>query len=168
MKLRTPILFITALLSFTGARAQSTTPAPLRTAQQPAPSQAPYEDDPVFKSLPPDQQELVRKVMENTKAAIDAERNSGMPSKTPPLAVPPVPPVKPAPPAQPTGCAAAPVKPPKFHIPKALQNAINKQVKQTARQTGVDLDPNAPAQAVNDSQKNIPCPPVPAAPAQKQ
>jgi hypothetical protein len=161
MKLRTPILFITALLSSAGARAQSSTPAP---QQQQVKPHDPFEDDPAFKRLPPEQQEMVRKIMENTKAAIDAERSKPVTPPTAAPAIPPMPPVKPAPPAPPTGCAAAPVKPPKFHIPKALQDAINKQVKQTAKQTGVDLDPNAPAQAVKDAQKNIPCPPAIPAP----
>lgn len=68
-----------------------------------------------------------------------------------------------APPAQ-SGCAASPVKKPGFHIPKVMQDAINKQAKQVGKQTGVDLDPNAPSQAAKDAQKNIPCPPAIPAP----
>jgi hypothetical protein len=48
-----------------------------------------------------------------------------------------------------------------------LQDAINKQTKQIGKQTGVDLDPNAPSQAVKDAQKTAPCPPAPA-PTQAQ
>jgi hypothetical protein len=149
MKRKTPTLLFTALLSFTGARAQST--------QQPAQQQAaPYntlDNDPAFKRLPPEQQELVRKIMANVDKAVADERTVS------PTALP-APPKTATPPS---GCVALPVKKPGFHIPKALQDAISKQAKQVSKQTGVDLDPNAPAQAVNDAQKGAPCPPAPAA-----
>lgn len=152
---RTPSLAIfSALFLAAAARAQSSTPP----APQPAIPYNALDNDPAFKRLPPEQQEMVRKIMENTKAAIDAERSKPIPSSK--TTAPAIPPMKPAPPAQSTGCAVAPVKTPKFHIPKALQDAVNKQVKQVGKQTGVDLDPNAPSQAVKDAQKNIPCPPV--------
>ena len=100
--------------------------------------------------------------MQSINQQLDAKPGAPAP------AIPPLPAVKPTPaaphaqPAQPsqTGCAAAPVKKPGFHIPKAMQDAINKQAKQVGKQTGVDLDPNTPAQAVKDAQKNTPCPPA--------
>jgi len=155
MKRKTHFLLITALLLPLAARAQSTAPTP---AQQPAkPS---FEDDPQFKRLPPEQQELVRKMMENLDKAVADEKNAG--------ATPKAAPVNPASNAKvpQSGCIAPPVKKPKFHIPKTVQDAINKGAKNIGSKTGVDLDPNAPAQTVNDAQKNIgnPCPPVPAQP----
>ena len=74
---------------------------------------------------------------------------------------PPVPP--PAAQKAPAGCIAAPVKPPRFHLPKKVQDAINKNAKKIADKSGVELDPNAAAQAVKDAQK--PCPPPAPAPA---
>jgi hypothetical protein len=147
MTRRLPLAIVSALFLAAAAGAQSTTP-------QPAPST--LDNDPAFKRLPPEQQELMRKIMANVNKAVADERTA---PPAPPKLAPPAPPA-------PTGCTAAPVKPPKFHIPKALQDAINKQVKQVSKQTGVDVDPNAPAQAVKDAQKNIPCPPVTPAPAQ--
>jgi len=147
MKRTLSLTIVSALFLAAAARAQSSTPAP-----QPATPYNTLDNDPAFKHLPPEQQELVRKIMANVNKAV-ADVHAAAPA-----------PPKPAPPAPPTGCTAAPVKPPKFHLPKALQDAINKQVKQTAKQTGIDLDPNAPAQAINDAQKNIPCPPAIPAP----
>lgn len=158
MKSKTLFLIISALLCSVAARAQSTTQtAP--PAQQPANPYSALDDDPQFKRLSPEQQELVRQMMGSVDSAIAADKN------TPPKAAPPAP----APNAQP-GCTALPVKKPRFHIPKAVQDAINKQARQIGGKTGVDLDPNAPAQTVNDAQKKIgsPCPPAPAAkPANK-
>ena len=66
-----------------------------------------------------------------------------------------------------SGCDASPVKTPRFRIPKAFQDAINKQAKQVSGKTGVDVDPNAPAKAVKDAQQKLPpCPPAAATPAQ--
>ena len=98
----------------------------------------------------------MRKIMANVNKAVADERTA-----------PPAPahPGDAKAPAPPTGCAAMPVKKPRLHIPKAIQNAINKDAKQIGAKTGVDLDPNAPAQAVNDAQKNASCPPAPTKPA---
>jgi hypothetical protein len=160
MKRKTLFLLITALLSCTGARAQSTAPQP---EQQPAKPYSPLDDDPQFKRLSPEQQKLVRQMMEGVDKAIATDqKNIG--------ATPKAAPATPAPITQtpPPGCIASPVKKPKFHIPKPVQDAINKGAKNIGSKTGVDLDPNAPAQTVNDAQKNIPCPPAPAAkPANK-
>jgi hypothetical protein len=49
---------------------------------------------------------------------------------------------------------------PRFHIPRAVQDAINKQARTLSDKTGVDIDANAPAQTVNDAQGK-PCPPAP-------
>jgi len=94
--------------------------------------------------------------MEGVDKAVAADKN------TPPKAALPAP----APNAQP-GCTALPVKKPRFHIPKGIQDAINKQTKQIGGKTGVDLDPNAPAQTVNDAQKDAQGNPCPASPAPK-
>jgi hypothetical protein len=72
---------------------------------------------------------------------------------------------QPATPPVQSGCEATPARKPRFHIPKAFQDAINKQAKQVSGKTGVDVDPNAPAKAVKDAQQKLPpCPPTPAAP----
>jgi hypothetical protein len=67
-----------------------------------------------------------------------------------------------APKAQPqqSGCVSEPVKKPRFHLPKKIQDAINKQTRQIGDKTGIDLDPNAPAQTIKDAQ-NKPCAPNP-------
>jgi len=155
MKRKTLFLLITALLSCTGVRAQSTPPS----AQQPAKPYTSLDDDPQFKRLPPDQQELVRKMMEGVDKAIAAgQTNTGASPKAAPNPASPAPNAQPAP----AGCIASPVKKPKFHIPKSVQDAVNKTTKQIAGKTGVALDPNAAAQTVNSAQKDIPCPPAPA------
>jgi len=61
---------------------------------------------------------------------------------------------------------ASPVKKPRFHLPKAVQDAINKQAKQIGSKTGVDVDASAPAKAVKDAQGK-PCPSASAKPAGK-
>jgi len=101
--------------------------------------------------------------MEGVDKAITADqKNTG--------ATPKAAPTTPSPNAQvpQAGCITSPVKKPKFHLPKTVQDAINKGAKNIGSKTGVALDPNAPAQTVNDAQKNIgnPCPPAPAQPAQ--
>jgi len=156
MKRKTLFLLITALLLPLAARAQSATQA-APPAQQPAKPYSTLDDDPQFRRMPPEQQELVRKMMENVGKALADEKNSGATPNTAP---------KPAPNTQPalTGCIAPPVKTPKFHLPKPIQDAINKGAKNIGSKTGVALDPNAPAQTVSNAQKNIPCPPAPAQP----
>ena len=156
MKRKTLFLLISALLLPLAARAQST-PQTAPPAPQPA---KPYtlDDDPQFKRLSPEQQKLVRQMMESVDKAIAEDKKPGATSKAAPPA--------PAPNAQP-GCAALPVKQPRFHIPKAFQDAINKGTKQIGGKTGVDLDPNAPAQTVNDAQKDAQGKPCPASPAPK-
>jgi len=177
MKRKTLFLLISALLSCIRARAQSTTPPP--SQQQPAKPYSSLEDDPQFKRLSPEQQKLVRQAMENLDKAIADQKNTPLSPDDlkPRQPIPPVPATPkaapnaapnnvPAPNAQPAGCIAPPVKKPKFHIPKSVQDAVNKTTKQLGSKTGVDLDPNAPAQTVNDAQKNIqgvPCIPAPAA-----
>ncbi len=156
----TALLIVSALLAPVAARAQSTPqPAP-PSAQQPAKTYSTLNDDPQFKRLSPEQQKLVRQMMEGVDKAIATDKKPGTAPKAP----------TPAPAPQP-GCTALPVKKPRFHIPKGIQDAINKQTKQIGSKTGVDLDPNAPAQTVtgspvNDAQKNIPCPPLTPAPGQ--
>ena len=174
MKRKLSLALVSALLLPLAVRAQSTTPAPPPTAQPNAKPSASLEDDPAFKRLPPDEQAWIRQTLDKVHTAIaqkdtaaldqvkqDIAKHQATAANPAPV---PVPPKAAAPPAQapPSGCAALPVKPPKFHIPKPLQDAINKQTKQVSKQTGVDLDPNAPAQAVKDAQKNTPCPPAPA------
>lgn len=92
------------------------------------------------------------------KAVADDKKNGATPKPAPSTPAPP-------PNAQipQTGCIASPVKKPKFHIPKSVQDAISKGTKQVGGKTGIDLDPNAPAQTVKDAQGN-PCPPAPAQP----
>lgn len=149
--MKNTLIYLTlfALLASTGARAQSTTQA-APPAQQPAKPYSTLDDDPQFKRLSPEQQEIVRKMMESADKAIAAEKKTG----APPQAAPANP--VPAPNAQP-GCTPLPMKKPKFHIPKSVQDAINKQTKQIGSKTGVDVDPNAPAQTVNAAQGK-PCP----------
>jgi len=60
-------------------------------------------------------------------------------------------------PAQ-TGCPASPIKKPRFHIPKSIQDAINRRVKQINDKAGIELDPNAPGQVIKDAQQDKPCP----------
>ena len=148
----TALAIVSALMLPLAARAQST-PQPAPPAQQPAKPYSTLDDDPQFKRLTPEQQELVRKMMGSVDKGVAAEKNTGATQK----AVPPNP--APAPNTQP-GCTAMPLKKPRFHIPKAVQDAINKSAGKLGSKTGVALDPNAPAQAVNDAQKNVPCPPA--------
>jgi len=161
MKTKTLLLLISALLVPVAARTQST-PQPAPTAQPPVKRYSSLDDDPQFKRLSPEQQKLVRQAMESLDKAIADRKNA-------PLSPDDLKPRQPIPPAPaqpaPAGCIASPVKKPKFHIPKSVQDAINKGAKQIGGKTGVDIDPNAPAQAVNDAQKNIanPCPPASAA-----
>ena len=174
---RTPSLaIVSALILATAARAQSTTPSPTPPARSPAQQAAKPDDslenDPSFKRLPPDEQEWIRNTLSKVHTAIaqkdtatldqvkqDIAKHQAAANNAPLPATPK--------PAAPAGCAAEPIKKPKFHIPKAMQDALNKQARQIGKQTGVDLDPNAPAQTVSDAQKNIPCPPAPAKPANK-
>jgi hypothetical protein len=171
------LAIVSALLLPLAARAQST-PAP--SAQQPPKTADALEDDPAFRRLPPDEQEWIRNTLDKVHTAIankdtaaldevkaDIAKHQGAAANPAPLPAPPKAAAPPVAQAAPSGCATPPVKKPKFHIPKVMQDAINKQTKQVSKQTGVDLDPNAPAQAVNDAQKNTPCPPAPAAPAPK-
>ena len=111
------------------------------------------EDDPQFKRLSPDQQEFVRRAMQNLdKAFAEEQKNGANPGAKQGAAVPPTQP----------GCAATPAKKPRFHLPKAVQDALDKQAKQLGGKTGVDLDSKAPGQVLKDAQGK-PCPP--AAPA---
>jgi hypothetical protein len=147
MKTKTLLLLTFALLVPLAARAQSATPT---TPPQPAKRYSTLDDDPQFKRLSPEQQDMVRKAMGNLDTAIAVEQTNGS---------------KPAPVAQ-AGCVASPIKKPRFHIPKAVQDAINKQAKQVSGKTGVDVDANAPAKAVKDAQAKLPpCPPSAAAPS---
>jgi len=93
------------------------------------------------------------------KAIAEEKKPGATPKATPPNPTP-------APNAQP-GCNALPVKKPRFHLPKPVQDAINNGAKQIGGKTGVQLDPNAPAQAVNDAQKDAQGKPCPASPAPK-
>jgi hypothetical protein len=153
MKRKTLLLLFSALLVPLAARAQT-------NPSTPPPSSGSIEDDPQFKRLSPDQQELVRKAMGNLdKAIADDRKNGANPDTKPRLPVPPMQ----------AGCDASPLKKPRFHLPKAVQDAINKQAKQIGGKTGVDVDPKAPAQAVKDAQEKLPpCPPAPAAKAEKK
>jgi hypothetical protein len=157
MKRTTALAIVSALLLPLAARAQSTPQTAPQSAQQPAKPYSSLDDDPQFKRLSPEQQELVRKMMASVDKAVAAEQNK--PGATPKAAPP-----NPASNAQP-GCTALPVKKPRFHIPKAVQDAINKGTKQIGSKTGVALDPNAPAQTVNDAQKDAQGKPCPASPA---
>lgn len=172
------LAIVSALFLPLAARAQSTTPAPPPAAQQTAKPSDGLENDPAFKRLPPDEQEWIRQTLDKVHTAIaqkdiaaldqvkqDIAKHQAAAANPAPLPAPPKA-AAPNPQTPPSGCAASPVKPPKFHIPKPLQDAINKQAKQVGKQTGVDLDPNAPAQAVKDAQKNAPCPPATSAPGQ--
>jgi len=156
MKRTLSLVIVSALFLAAAARAQSTP----QTPQQPAKPYNTLDDDPQFKRLSPEQQELVRKMMQSVDKAIAEEKKTGAAPKAAPVILP-----LPQPPTAQPGCAAGPVKTPKFHLPKALQDAINKQTKQLGKQTGVDIDAGAPAQAVKDAQKSAPCPPAPAKPA---
>jgi hypothetical protein len=152
MKRKSLLLLFSALLCPLAVRAQSaTTPQPTKQTTS-------IENDPQFKRLSPEQQDLVRKTMQNLDKAVAAEQ------KTAPA--PAAAKAQPAAPSVPEGCIASPVKKPRFHIPKAFQEAINKQAKQIGGKTGVDVDPNAPAKAVKDAQEKLPpCPPSTASPA---
>ncbi len=145
------VLLFSALLYPLAARAQT-------NSSTPPPSAGSIEDDPQFKQLSPDQQALVRKAMQNIDKVIADERSTAVPNGVPPKAT--------FLPAQ-TGCPATPVKKPRFHLPKAVQDAINKQAKQIGSKTGVDLDSKAPEQVLKDAQGK-PCPSAaPAKPAAK-
>jgi hypothetical protein len=157
VKRKTLFLLTFALIVPLTAGAQSATPTAPAT---PAKRYSSLDDDPQFKRLTPEQQDIVRKAMGNLDKAVAAEQNT---TSTPAAAKP-----QPATSAVQTGCDASPVKKPRFHIPKAFQDAVNKQAKQIGGKTGVDVDANAPAKAVKDAQTKLPpCPPAPAAPAKK-
>ncbi len=170
MKRKTLFLLSSALLAPVAARAQSTAPPP---AQQPAKPYNTLDSDPAFARLPPEEQAWLRQTMAKlNKAVADKDLNAitqiqqdiaKHQAAANPGPVPPKAPNLPNTPA-PAGCTALPVKTPKFHLPKPLQDAINKGAKNVGGKTGVDLDPNAPAQTVSNAQKNIPCPPAPAQP----
>jgi hypothetical protein len=141
---RKPLLLLfSALLVPFAARAQTNPPAP-------QPPKASIEDDPQFKRLSPDQQEFVRRAMQNLDKAVAQERKDG--------ANPGTKPGSPVQPAQP-GCVAIPAKKPRFHLPKAVQDALDKQAKQIGGKSGVDLDSKAPGQVLKDAQGK-PCPPA--------
>ena len=155
MKRKTLFLLAFALIVPLAARAQSATPT---TSPQTAKPVNSIEDDPQFKRLTPEKQELVRKAMQNIDNAVAQEqKNAPAPAGAKPQA------------ATQTGCDASPVKKPRFHLPRSVQDAINKQAKQIGSKTGVDVDANAPAKAVKDAQAKLPpCPPAaPAAPVKK-
>ncbi len=146
MKRKTLFLLTFALIVPLAVRAQPATATP----QQPANPVNSIEDDPQFKRLSPEKQELVRKAMQNIDNAVAAEQKAAATPATP----------KPQAATQ-TGCDASPVKKPRFHLPKSVQDAINKQAKQVGSKTGVDVDANAPAKAVKDAQAKLPpCPPA--------
>jgi hypothetical protein len=155
MKTKTLFLLTFALIVPLTARAQSATPT---TTPQPAKRYSSLDDDPQFKRLAPEQQDMVRKAMQNVDNAVAAERKSAPApagAKSQPVT-----------PAAQSGCDASPVKKPRFHLPKAVQDAINKQAKQVGSKTCVGVDPNAPEKAVKDAQQKLPpCPASPAAPA---
>jgi hypothetical protein len=155
MKTKTLFLLTFVLIVPLTARAQTATQT---TPPQPAKRYSSLDDDPQFKRLSPEQQDMVRKAMGKLDNAIAAEqKNTAAPAGAKPQAA--------TSPVQ-SGCDASPVKKPHFHIPKAFQDAINKQAKQVGSKTGIDVDPNAPAKAVNDAQQKLPpCPPTSAAPA---
>lgn len=155
MKRKLLLLLLSALIVPLTARAQSVSQP---SSPQPAKRYSSLDDDPQFKRLSPEQQDVVRKAMGNLDRAVAAEQNTA-PAQAAAKLQPATPPVQ-------TGCDASPVKKPRFHIPKAFQDAINKQAKQVGGKTGVDVDANAPAKAVKDAQAKLPpCPPSPAAPA---
>lgn len=156
MKRKLLLLLFSALIVPCASRAQ---PATQPITPQPAKRYSSLEDDPQFKRLSPEQQDMVRKAMGNLDNAVAAEQKSAPAS----AAAKP----QPATPTVQTGCDASPVKKPRFRIPKAFQDAIDRQAKQVSGKTGVDVDPNAPAKAVKDAQTKLPrCPPASAAPAQ--
>jgi hypothetical protein len=145
MKRKMLVLLFSALLVPFAARAQ-TNPATL------PPKASSIEDDPQFKRLSPEQQELVRKTMQNLDKAVADDRKNGANSGLKPgLAVP----------FAQTGCTATPAKKPRFH-PKAVQDAIDKQAKQIGGKSGVDLDSKAPGQVLKGAQGK-PCPSAPPA-----
>jgi hypothetical protein len=143
MKRKTLLLLFSALLVPFAARAQTNPPAS-------PPSKTSIEDDPQFKRLSPEQQEFVRRAMRNLDKAVAEDRKNG--------ANPGAKPGLPAPPAQ-AGCIATPAKKPRFHLPKAVQDALDKQAKQIGGKSGVDMDSKAPGQVLKDAQGK-PCPPA--------
>jgi hypothetical protein len=155
MKRKSLLLLLSALIVPLTARAQSATQP---TAPQPAKRYSSLDDDPQFKRLSPEQQDVVRKAMGNLNNAVATDRKAApVPAGAKPQT---------ATPSAPAGCVASPVKKPRFHIPKAMQDAINKQAKQIGGKTGIDVDSNAPDKAVKDAQAKLsPCPPSPAVPA---
>jgi hypothetical protein len=171
MKRTTTLAIVSALFFAAVGRAQSPTPSP-SSATQPAVASG-IENDPAFKRLPPDEQAWVKQILERTHKAIENQDAEALDSIKQDIAkhqAAALASQKTGAPANAqnsqTGCTSGPVKKPGFHIPKALQNAIDKQAKQVSKQTGVDIDTNAPSQAVKDARKNIPCPPAIPAPGQ--
>jgi hypothetical protein len=181
MKSKTLLLFFMALLSPVGMRAQSTTqPAP-PVAQQPLKTPVNIEDSQAFKRLPPDQQEWVKQTMDRLNKAvadkdlaaidqierdIEAHQKASLvptPVPAPASAQKQTPPPATGAPkaAAKTGCDTSAVKKPRFSITRAMQDAITKQASAISAKTGIAVDPNAPAQVVNDAQGN-PCPATPA------
>ncbi len=150
MKRKTLLLLFSALFVTVAARAQTATPPPAKSG---------IEDDPQFKSLPADQQKLVRQIMDSVESAATAEKASITAGQTANPAQPATG-KAPAPKAQAGGCPATPAKKPRFRIPKALQGALNTGKLSDA--TGIDLDPNAKKDAPKDA-TGKPCPPAPAA-----
>jgi len=117
------------------------------------------EDDPQFKRLDSDSQKLVKQIMDNVENAAAAERAAQQ--TTPPAA--PTSPKKDAKPdaavkAQ-AGCPADAPKKSRFHLPKALQDAVNKG--KLGDLPGMNIDPNAKKDTPKDA-NGKPCPPSPA------
>lgn len=176
------LLLCIALLAPRAINAQTSTSSTPAASTQPV-TPTSLDDNPAFKKLSPEQQAWVREMTERlnkamaqkdtaaidqiAKEADDHLKQIGAPAlpvkytyqQTAPSNNAPTNNVqapKPQPPQ--SGCVAEPAKKPRFHLPKKIQDAINRQAKQIGDKTGIEIDPNAPAQTIKDAQ-NKPCPP---------
>jgi hypothetical protein len=148
-----------ALLASMALKAQTPQTNPKSSAEMPAVVTGDY-DDPAFKALPLEEQQFIRYAVSTmTKAFTDHDARAmgrlGL-EITDVISAPPTYAFqKPAT----AGCDATPVKKPKIHLPRVLQDAINKNADKLNNKTGVQVDPNAPAQTIDKAQ-NTPCPPA--------
>jgi hypothetical protein len=157
MKRKTLLLLFTVLLAPLAARAQTNATTPTGGA---------IENDPQFKRLSAEQQQLVRQIMDQVESAANAERAAQTAQPSAQAQPKTVKPNTAAPKAQAGGCPADPPKKSRFHVPKALQDAINSG--KLGDLTGVNLDPSLKKDTPKDA-TGKPCPPapVPAKPASK-
>jgi hypothetical protein len=147
-----------ALVLFTAIAAQAQQPGAIQQPPQAAQQSTPATSDAKILELQKQIDALkLQKEIDDLEAKKRALTQQGQPQR------PGQPQPQPAPPK--SDCMPAKQAPKPhvgFHVPKGIQNALNKEAQKIGNKTGIDLDPNTPGEVVRDAQKPHPCP----APAQ--